>query len=95
MAKHFLPELPREPAPLSAARPRRVFSRPAALFPAGSSSPEDSRLLMFSKQEIKSRDRGLSAMPEELVKLLAKTERRDLVEFLSTVQRRQNWLIAR
>lgn len=34
-------------------------------------------------------------MPEELVKLLAKTERRDLVEFFSTVQRRQNWLIAR
>ncbi len=49
-------------------------------------SPEDGVLLKFSKQEIKSRDRGLSAMPEELVKLLSTTELRDLVEFLSTVK---------
>lgn len=49
-------------------------------------SPEDGVLLKLSKQEIKSRDRGLSAMPEELVKLLSKTELRDLVEFLSTVK---------
>ncbi len=49
-------------------------------------SPEDGVLLKLSKQEIKSRDRGLSAMPEELAKLLSKTELRDLVEFLSTVK---------
>lgn len=49
-------------------------------------STEDGVLLKFSKQEIKSRDRGLSAMPEELAKLLSKTELRDLVEFLSTVK---------
>ena len=49
-------------------------------------SPEDGLLLKFSQQDFKSRDRGLSAMPEELVKLLSKTELRDLVEFLSTVK---------
>ena len=49
-------------------------------------SPEDGVLLKLLKGDIKSRDRGLSAMPEELVKMLSKTELRDLVEFLSTVK---------
>jgi quinoprotein glucose dehydrogenase len=45
-------------------------------------SPEDG-LLSVKKAEIKLRERGLSAMPEELRQVLTKAELRDLVEFLS------------
>ncbi len=44
-------------------------------------SPEDG-LLKLNKADIKSRDRGLSAMPEEFRQVLTKRELRDLVEFL-------------
>ena len=46
-------------------------------------SPEDG-LLKINKVEIKTRDRGLSAMPEELRQILTKQDLRNLVEFLST-----------
>jgi quinoprotein glucose dehydrogenase len=45
-------------------------------------SPEDG-LLKLNKAEIRSRERGPSAMPEELRQVLGKRELRDLVEFLS------------
>jgi len=45
-------------------------------------SPEDG-LLKLKKTEIKSRERGLSGMPEELRQVLTKQDLRDLVEFLS------------
>jgi hypothetical protein len=38
----------------------------------------------ISKAEIKTRERGLSGMPEELRQVLTKHEVRDLVEFLAT-----------
>jgi len=56
MAKHFLPELPREPAPLSAARPRRVFSRPAAPFPA---APLLRRTACYWSSRSKKSNRGI------------------------------------
>jgi quinoprotein glucose dehydrogenase len=46
-------------------------------------SPEDG-LLKVKKSEIKSRERGLSAMPEELRQVLTKQDLRDLVEFLTS-----------
>jgi quinoprotein glucose dehydrogenase len=46
-------------------------------------SPEDG-LIQVKKAEIKLRERGLSAMPEELRQVLTKQDLRDLVEFLST-----------
>jgi len=46
-------------------------------------SPEDG-LVKINKADIKTRDRGLSAMPEELRQILTKQDLRNLVEFLST-----------
>ena len=46
-------------------------------------SPEDG-LLKLKKSEIKSRERGLSGMPEELGKVLSRQDLRNLVEFLGT-----------
>ena len=48
-------------------------------------SPEDG-LLKLKKAEIKSRERGLSGMPEELRQVLTKQDLRDLVEFLSRLK---------
>jgi quinoprotein glucose dehydrogenase len=48
-------------------------------------SPEDG-MLKVKKADIKSRDRGLSPMPEELVNLLTKQEIRSLVEYLSSLK---------
>lgn len=48
-------------------------------------SPEDG-LLKLNKANIKSRERGLSGMPEELRQILSKRDLRDLVEFLSTLK---------
>jgi quinoprotein glucose dehydrogenase len=48
-------------------------------------SPEDG-LVKINKTEIKSRERGLSAMPEELRQILNKHDLRDLVEFLATLK---------
>ena len=45
-------------------------------------SPEDG-LLTLVKADIASRQRGLSAMPEDLKQFLTPREVRDLVEFLS------------
>jgi quinoprotein glucose dehydrogenase len=45
-------------------------------------SPEDG-LLKLNKADIQSRDRGLSAMPEELRQVLTKRDLRNLVEFLA------------
>ena len=45
-------------------------------------SPEDG-LMKLNKADIKSRERGLSAMPEELRQVLTKQDLRNLVEFLS------------
>jgi quinoprotein glucose dehydrogenase len=45
-------------------------------------SPEDGPLKL-SKSEIKSRERGLSAMPEELRQILTKHDLRNLVEYLA------------
>jgi quinoprotein glucose dehydrogenase len=45
-------------------------------------SPEDG-VLKLKRAEIKSRDRGLSAMPEETRQVLTKQDLRNLVEFLS------------
>ena len=39
-------------------------------------------LTLLNKTDIKSRDRGLSAMPEEFRQVLTKRELRDLIEFL-------------
>jgi quinoprotein glucose dehydrogenase len=48
-------------------------------------SPEDG-LIKVTKADIQSRDKGLSAMPEELVQALGKPGIRDLVEFLSQLK---------
>jgi quinoprotein glucose dehydrogenase len=48
-------------------------------------SPEDG-LLTVKKADVKSRDRGLSAMPEELGNILSKSDIRNLIEFLSTLK---------
>ena len=48
-------------------------------------SPEDG-LLKLRKADIKSRDRGLSAMPEELRQVLDKQDLRNLIEFLSSLK---------
>jgi quinoprotein glucose dehydrogenase len=48
-------------------------------------SPEDG-LVKINKADIKSRERGLSAMPEELRQVLTKHDLRDLVEFLTTLK---------
>ena len=45
-------------------------------------SPEDG-LMTLKKTEIQARQRGLSAMPEELVTYLGKRELRDIIEFLA------------
>jgi quinoprotein glucose dehydrogenase len=45
-------------------------------------SPEDG-LLRLKKAEIKTRERGLSGMPEELRQILTKQDLRNLVEFLA------------
>jgi quinoprotein glucose dehydrogenase len=45
-------------------------------------SPEDGPLTL-NKSEIKSRERGLSAMPEELRQILTKHDLRNLVEYLA------------
>ncbi|HTD64972.1 MAG TPA: HEAT repeat domain-containing protein, partial [Candidatus Limnocylindria bacterium] len=45
-------------------------------------SPEDG-LIPIKKSEIKTRERGLSAMPEELRQVLTKQDLRNLVEFLA------------
>lgn len=46
-------------------------------------SPEDG-VMTLKKSEIKSRLRGLSAMPEDIIANLSKPELRDLIEFLAT-----------
>ena len=48
-------------------------------------SPEDG-LLKLKKSDVKSRQRGLSAMPEEMRQILTRQELRNLVEFLFTVK---------
>jgi quinoprotein glucose dehydrogenase len=48
-------------------------------------SPEDG-LLKLKKADIKERQRGLSAMPEELRQVLSKQDLRNLVEFLSSLK---------
>jgi quinoprotein glucose dehydrogenase len=48
-------------------------------------SPEDG-LLKLKKAEIQSRERGLSAMPEEFRQILSKSDLRNLVEFLSSLK---------
>jgi quinoprotein glucose dehydrogenase len=48
-------------------------------------SPEDG-LLKLKKSEIKSRERGLSAMPEEMRQVLSKQDLRNLVEFLANLK---------
>lgn len=48
-------------------------------------SPEDG-LLTVKKADVKTRDRGLSAMPEELGNILSKSDVRNLIEFLSTLK---------
>ena len=45
-------------------------------------SPEDG-LMTVKKADIKTRERGLSGMPEELRQVLSKQDLRDLVEFLA------------
>ena len=45
-------------------------------------SPEDG-LMTVKKADIKTRERGLSGMPEELRQVLTKQDLRDLVEFLA------------
>ena len=49
------------------------------------SSPEDG-IVSVQKSEIKSRNRGTSAMPEGMENLLSKHELRDLVEFLANLK---------
>lgn len=46
-------------------------------------SAEDG-LMTIKKSEVKSRERGLSAMPEGLATILSKRELRDVIEFLAT-----------
>ena len=48
-------------------------------------SPEDGKLTV-KKADIVKRQRGLSAMPESLDKLMTRRELRDLVEYLSTLK---------
>lgn len=48
-------------------------------------SPEDG-LVTIKKSEIKSRERALSAMPEEFRQVLSKRELRDLIEFLASLK---------
>ena len=48
-------------------------------------SPEDG-LLKLKKDNIQTRERGPSAMPEELRQILTKREVRDLVEFLTNLK---------
>lgn len=48
-------------------------------------SPEDGPLKL-KKSEIKSRERGLSGMPEEIRQILTKQDLRNLIEFLATVK---------
>ncbi len=48
-------------------------------------SPEDGPLKL-KKSEIKSRERGPSAMPEELRQILSKRDLRDLIEFLGSLK---------
>ena len=48
-------------------------------------SPEDG-LLTVKKADITARDRGLSAMPEEMGNILSKSDLRNLIEFLSTLK---------
>ena len=48
-------------------------------------SPEDG-LLTVKKADVEKRDRGLSAMPDEMGNILSKNDLRNLVEFLSTLK---------
>ncbi|MBI3416548.1 MAG: hypothetical protein HY043_14730, partial [Verrucomicrobia bacterium] len=48
-------------------------------------SPEDG-LLKVKKADIKTRDKGLSAMPEALAQTLSKQDIRNLVEFLASLK---------
>jgi quinoprotein glucose dehydrogenase len=48
-------------------------------------SPEDG-LVKITKSDVKSRTKGLSAMPEELRQVLTKHDLRDLVEFLANLK---------
>jgi quinoprotein glucose dehydrogenase len=48
-------------------------------------SPEDG-VVRVRKADIKSRERGLSGMPEELRQVLSKRDLRDMVEFLSSLK---------
>ncbi len=46
----------------------------------------EGRVSTFSKERIRSRDRGPSAMPEEIIKPLGRGDLRDLVEFLASLR---------
>jgi quinoprotein glucose dehydrogenase len=48
-------------------------------------SPEDG-LVTVKRADIKSRDKGLSAMPEGMTNILSRTDLRNLVEFLATLK---------
>jgi quinoprotein glucose dehydrogenase len=48
-------------------------------------SPEDG-VMTLKKSEINSRQRGLSAMPEELANFMSRRELRDIIEFLATLK---------
>ncbi len=48
-------------------------------------SPEDG-LLKLKKADITAREKGLSAMPEEMTKILTRQELRNLVEYLATLK---------
>ena len=43
----------------------------------------DAKLIEVAKGDVEERQRGPSAMPEDLAKKLTPSERRDLVEFLA------------
>jgi quinoprotein glucose dehydrogenase len=47
---------------------------------------EDGSIQKIAKDQIEKRERGLSAMPEGLAKLLSKQDLRDLVEFLASLK---------
>jgi quinoprotein glucose dehydrogenase len=48
-------------------------------------SPEDG-IMTLKKADVQARQRGLSAMPEEMVTFLSKRELRDIIEFLATTK---------
>ena len=49
-------------------------------------SPADASLTTIKKSDIKTQNKGISAMPENLKDLLSKQDIRNLVEFLATLK---------